>query len=319
MSENSDSKCETGEKAISVSALTKKFNKITALEGVSFEVKKGEIFGMLGPDGAGKTTLMRILAGLMPFDRGRVSVLGRDLSKISGDLCDHIAYMPQRFGLYPDLSVIENIMFYADLYDMKRGRELDGRIDELLEFCRMSPFKNRFAGRLSGGMKQKLGLTCALIHTPALLFLDEPTNGLDPAGIQEMRELICALPKQFGMTVVVSSHLLSEIDQIADNVGVISNGELVFQGSLETLHERNKRSIAVRTLNNDAANKILKEQGVSCEVCEEFLLLPDIADDLVAQYISHLFERHIGVVRIEERQKSLEDIFLDLTGMAVSL
>ncbi|HOD41903.1 MAG TPA: ABC transporter ATP-binding protein, partial [Candidatus Wallbacteria bacterium] len=145
--------------AISVKGLHKKFASLEALSGISFDVRRGEIFGLLGPDGAGKTTIMRILAGLMDFDGGTVNVAGYDLKTEQPGLSDLIAYMPQRFGLYEDLTVMENILFYADLYDMKRGAGLDSRIEELLDFCRMTPFKNRLAGRLSGGMKQKLGLT----------------------------------------------------------------------------------------------------------------------------------------------------------------
>ena len=149
--------------------------------------------------------------------------------------------------------------------------------------------------------------------------MDEPTNGLDPAGIQEMRELICELPERFGMTVVVSSHLLSEIDQMADHVAIIRDGELVFQDTLEALHGRSRHHLALRTTNNAVARAILQEKSVPCQEEEGYLILPILSDELAGQFTRLLGARNLGVIRLEERQKSLEDIFLELTGKAASL
>ena len=168
-------------------------------------------------------------------------------------------------------------------------------------------------------MKQRLGLAAALLGYPKLLILDEPTNGLDPAGIQEMRELICDLPERFGMTVVVSSHLLSEIDQMADHVAIIREGELVFQDTLAALHGRSRHHLALRTTNNAVARNMLAERSVPCQEEEGYLILPILSDEMAAQLTSLLAERRLGIIRLEERQKSLEDIFLELTGRAVSL
>ena len=168
-------------------------------------------------------------------------------------------------------------------------------------------------------MKQRLGLAAALLGYPKLLILDEPTNGLDPAGIQEMRQLICSLPERFGMTVVVSSHLLSEIDQMADHVAIIREGELVFQDTLETLHGHSRHHLALRTTNNILARDVLREQSVPCQEEEGYLILPILSDELAAQLTRLLAQRRLGVIRLEERQKSLEDIFLELTGKAASL
>ena len=169
------------------------------------------------------------------------------------------------------------------------------------------------------GMKQRLGLAAALLGYPRLLILDEPTNGLDPAGIQEMRELIQSLPGQFGMTVVVSSHLLSEIDQIADTVGIIREGELVFQDTLAALHGHSRHHLALRTTNNAVARELLAQQDVACAEEEGYLILPLLSDDIAAQLTQFLARQRLGIVRLEERQKSLEDIFLELTGKAASL
>ncbi len=159
----------------------------------------------------------------------------------------------------------------------------------------------------------------SLSRYPRLLILDEPTNGLDPAGIQEMRELICDLPGRFGMTVVVSSHLLSEIDQMADHVAIIREGELVFQDTLEVLHSRSRHHLALRTTNNAVARNLLAEKSVSCREEEGYLILPILSDEAAARLTRFLAEGRLGVVRLEERQKSLEDIFLELTGKAASL
>ena len=163
-------------------------------------------------------------------------------------------------------------------------------------------------------MKQRLGLAAALLGYPKLLILDEPTNGLDPAGIQEMRELICSLPARFGMTVLVSSHLLSEIDQMADHVGIIREGELVFQDTLEALHQHSRHNLALRTGDNEGALKLLHQSRVPCAQEEDYILLPRLDDPDAAKLIRYLIGHGVDVLRLEERQKSLEDIFLKLTG-----
>ena len=168
-------------------------------------------------------------------------------------------------------------------------------------------------------LKVKVLLAQALFGKPDIILLDEPTNGLDPAGIQEMRELICSLPERFGMTVVVSSHLLSEIDQMADHVAVIREGELVFQNTLEALHGRSRHHLALQTTNNAVAHTILQESSVPCQEEDGYLILPILSDEIAAQLTRLLAQRRLGVIRLEERQKSLEDIFLELTGKAASL
>lgn len=183
----------------------------------------------------------------------------------------------------------------------------------------MESQQDKKAGHYSLGMKQRLGLAAALLGHPKLLLLDEPTNGLDPAGIQEMRELVRSLPGTFHMTVMVSSHLLSEIDQMADYAGIINKGKLIYQDSLLHLHEYSRRQIRLRTDSNNRALAVLNENNINCRVEKEFLVFPEIGDDKTAFLISRLVKEGIGVLRIEEHQKSLEDIFLALTGKQVSL
>ena len=223
-------------------------------------------------------------------------------------------------------SLIESPSYYGHLTGEENLRIVqtlrgvpEKNIREVLQIVRLDGQRGKKVAHYSLGMKQRLGLAAALLGYPKLLILDDPTNGLDPAGIQEMRELICELPERFGMTVVVSSHLLSEIDQMADHVAIIRDGELVFQDTLEALHGRSRHHLALRTTNNAVARAILQEKSVPCQEEEGYLILPILSDELAGQFTRLLGARNLGVIRLEERQKSLEDIFLELTGKAASL
>ena len=300
---------------ITTTGLCKQYGKVLRVKDLDLRVPEGVVYGFLGPNGAGKSTTMKMILGLARPTAGTIAVFGKEVnSKNRLSILKDVGSLIESPSYYGHLTGTENLQIISTLKGVP-----DKDIDRVLQIVRLENQKEKKVQQYSMGMKQRLGLACALLGNPKLLILDEPTNGLDPAGIQEMRELICSLPQQYGMTVMVSSHLLSEIDQMATNVGIISRGELVFQDSLSTLHERSRPSIAVRTLNNEAAVKILGEQGVSCRAQDDYLLLSELADSELAGYISLLFEKNIGVVRIEERRESLEDIFLELTGTAVSL
>lgn len=204
--------------------LTKKFDTVTAVDGLNLEVPEGEIFGLVGPDGAGKSTTMRLLTGILEPTSGEGWVYEKHIIKESETLKDHIAYMSQRFGLYEELSVLENIHFYANLFGVpKKGR--DETIDRLLGFSGLLPFKARFAGKLSGGMKQKLGLACALIHTPRVLFLDEPTNGVDPVSRRDFWKILYDLLKE-KVTIFCSTAYLDEAER-CKRVGMMHKGKLL--------------------------------------------------------------------------------------------
>ncbi|TEB05689.1 putative ABC transporter ATP-binding protein YxlF [Pelotomaculum schinkii] len=300
---------------IATTGLCKQYGKVLRVKDLDLKVPEGTVYGFLGPNGAGKSTTMKMILGLARPTAGTVTVFGKQLNRRN------------RLAILKDVgSLIESPSYYGHLTGTENLRIIcvlkgvpDKDINRVLHIVRLENQKEKKVSQYSMGMKQRLGLACALLGNPKLLILDEPTNGLDPAGMQEMRELICSLPQQYGMTVMVSSHLLSEIDQIATNVGIISRGELIFQDSLATLYEKSRTNIAVRTQDNEAAAKILGERGVSCQPQDHYLLLPRLSDNELVVHISRLFERNIGVVRIEERRKSLEDIFLELTGTAVSL
>jgi ABC-2 type transport system ATP-binding protein len=209
---------------IKAKSLTRKFNSLTAVDNLNLEIEEGEIFGLVGPDGAGKTTTMRLLTGILEPTSGEAWVFGKHIVKESENLKDHIAYMSQRFGLYEDLTVMENLNFYADIFGVPI-KERVSRIDRLMDFSGLAPFKKRLARNLSGGMKQKLGLSCALIHTPKVLFLDEPTSGVDPVSRRDFWQILYQLLKE-NVTILFSTSYLDEAERCR-RVGLIHKGKLL--------------------------------------------------------------------------------------------
>lgn len=208
--------------------LTRAFDGKTAVDNLNLSVQQGEVYGLVGPDGAGKTTIMRLLAGVMKPTAGDAWVNGNNTIGDSRELKKQISYMPQRFGLYSDLTVQENIDFYADLYNVpKKIREQ--KITELLAFSNMEPFRDRQAGKLSGGMKQKLALACALVHTPKVLLLDEPTNGVDPLSRRDFWKILYKLLEE-GVTIFVSTAYLDEAERCT-RVGLLHQGKLIISGT----------------------------------------------------------------------------------------
>lgn len=216
------------ETAIAAAGLTKSFGAVEAVRGVSFAVARGEVFGLVGADGAGKTTTLRMLCGLVDPDAGEVSVLGLKVKDEPDAVKDRIGYMAQKFGLYGDLTVEENLDFYGDLFGVfgAERRELKQR---LLEMTRMAEFRGRAAAKLSGGMKQKLSLMCTLLHKPEILLLDEPTNGVDPVSRRDFWEILTGLVRE-GLTVVVTTAYLDEAER-CDRVGLMHGGRLMRVGT----------------------------------------------------------------------------------------
>lgn len=295
--------------------LCKQYGSALRVSHLNLNVPEGSIYGFLGPNGAGKSTTLKMILGLVRPTAGSIRVLGKDMD--SGNrlsVLRQVGSLIESPSYYGHLTGEENLRIVQTL----RGIP-EKNIREVLQIVRLDGQREKKVAHYSLGMKQRLGLAAALLGYPKLLILDEPTNGLDPAGIQEMRELICDLPGRFGMTVVVSSHLLSEIDQMANHVAIIREGELVFQDSLEALHGRSRHHLALRTTNNAIARRLLAEQSVPCEEENGYLILPILSDEVAAHLTAFLAGNRLGIVRLEERQKSLEDIFLDLTGKAASL
>lgn len=300
---------------VTTTGLCKCYKDAMRVKDLDLKVMEGEVYGFLGPNGAGKSTTLKMILGLTKQTSGTISVLGKELNaKNRLAILKEVGSLIESPSYYGHLTGEENLKIMQTLLDVPYKN-----VKEVLKIVRLEGQKNKKVSQYSLGMKQRLGIACALLSYPRLLILDEPTNGLDPAGIQEMRELVTSLPGRYGMTVIVSSHLLSEVDQIATSVGIIRQGELVFQDSLAKLHAHSEERIALRTLNNFEAQHILSKQQINCEIKNEFLILPRLEDEFIAQCNELLTRNKIEVVRIEERKKSLEDIFLEFTGTEVSL
>ena len=313
--------------AIETHNLSKNYGKTGNSKGavhqVDLAVPEGCIYGFLGPNGAGKSTTMKMLLGLIKPSSGDISILGTCLcssGKTSSNEKKRLTILEKTGSLieapsyYGHLTGRENLEIICTLRNIPKKE-----VKEVLSIVRMENQQDKKAGHYSLGMKQRLGLAGALLGHPKLLLLDEPTNGLDPAGISEMRDLIRSLPQRYHMTVMVSSHLLSEIDQMADYAGIINKGELIYQDSLLHLHEYSKRQIKLRTDNNNRALCILNENKINCTPAKDYLMFSEISDEKTAFLISSLVREGIGILRVEEYQKSLEEIFLQLTGKQVSL
>ena len=289
--------------------LTKRYGNTAAVDRIRLRIEEGEVYGFLGPNGAGKTTTLKMLVGLIQPTEGTFTVFGRTFAQHRRWILSQTGALIESPSYYGHLTGRENLRI------IQRLRGLPERnVSEALRVVRLEKHQHKRVDQYSLGMKQRLGLAMALIAFPKLLILDEPTNGLDPAGIEEIRELIRSLPRQYGMTVLVSSHLLSEVEQIATSVGIIRDGRLVFQGSLDSLKAKSDPAIAVKTTDNLAAERVLAGQGLKPKERGGYLTLPDMEDRQVAEVNRTLVRAGIGVIRIEERKKSLERIFLELTG-----
>jgi drug efflux transport system ATP-binding protein len=210
--------------AVELVGLSRRFGTLTAVDGIDLAIQRGELFGLVGPDGAGKTTVLRMLAGILTPTGGDARVGGRSVAREPEAIKPHIAYMSQRFGLYGDLTVLENLHFYADLFEVPRARR-GQRIDRLLAAANLDAFRDRLADKLSGGMKQKLGLACALVHTPEIVLLDEPTNGVDPVSRRDFWRLLYEMLKD-GVTIVVTTAYLDEAER-AHRVALMHAGRLL--------------------------------------------------------------------------------------------
>jgi ABC-2 type transport system ATP-binding protein len=242
--------------AIRMEGLTKAFGDLRAVDGLTLDVDEGEIFALVGPDGAGKTTVMRLLAAILDPTSGDAWVAGHHIRKGAEAIKEDIGYMSQRFGLYTDLTVIENIEFYADIYGVPR-RDRQENIDRLLAFSNLTPFKRRLAGNLSGGMKQKLGLACALIHTPKALFLDEPTNGVDPSSRRDFWRILYQLLRE-RVTIFVSTAYLDEAER-ANRIGLMDHGKLLAVGTPDEVKRLMRGTILeVRTAEARRATAVLR-------------------------------------------------------------
>ncbi|UUI02106.1 ATP-binding cassette domain-containing protein [Oceanobacillus jeddahense] len=293
--------------------LTKKYKKHMSVDGLNLQIERGQIYGFLGPNGAGKTTTIRMLLGLIKPTKGNIEIFGQSLKKNRLQILQRIGSLVESPTYYGNLTGREN------LEAVRRLRALpEKRVNEVLEIVRLTKVANQLTKEYSLGMKQRLGIAAAMLSNPDLLILDEPTNGLDPSGIQEIRELIKELPEA-GMSVLVSSHLLSEIDQMATQVGIINHGKMIFQDSIEQLRQKRKPLLKVGVNDVLKANTLLKERGVKADLQNYFLWLSQTDPAFVSDINAILVHSGIAVYRLEEVKRTLEDIFLELTGTEGSL
>jgi len=289
--------------------LTEKFGKETAVEGLNMKIPRGEIYGFLGPNGAGKTTTIRMLLGLMKPTSGSVHVFGKDLKRDKLNILRKVGSLVENPSYYPHLTAYENLEAMRKIVGCEKAR-----IHEVLEIVGLTHAAHKKVKGFSLGMRQRLGIAQALLNRPELLILDEPTNGLDPSGIIEVRNLIRSLPRQYGMTVLISSHLLSEIEQVATTVGIVSKGKLIYQDSIESLRRHSQHHIAFRVSHGERAWRSLMAAGIKTQFQGDLVTLSDQTDDAtVATAVRALVQDQIAVYRVEEERRTLEEIFLQMT------
>ncbi len=301
--------------AIRAEGLTRRFRELVAVDALTLEIAKGELFGLVGPDGAGKTTTLRMLAGVLPPTSGDAVVGGVSVARDPEGVKHHIAYMAQRFGLYQDLTVRENIEFYADLYQVPKA-ERPRRIERLYRFSNLGPFEHRLAGQLSGGMKQKLSLCCALVHHPEILLLDEPTFGVDPISRRDLWLILHEMVAE-GVTVFVTTAYMDEAER-CDHVALLNRGKVVALDTPQGLQRSYAgEMLAVRVSDRRAAARVLggvdavRRAAVFGEVIHVTL------DSRSAWPAAEqaLASAGIGVLETSDAEPSLEDVFIDRVGI----
>ncbi len=302
--------------AITTRDLTKAFGDNKAVRGLNLEVRRGELFGLVGPDGAGKTTIMRLLTAILKPTSGDAFVAGNSILTEGEMIKEKIGYMSQRFGLYEDLTVMENIGFYADLYDVPK-KERPERVERLLGFSNLTPFKDRLAGNLSGGMKQKLGLACALIHTPEILFLDEPTGGVDPVSRRDFWRILYDLLKE-RITVFISTAYLDEAERCT-RIGLLHRGDLLVTDEPSAIKQSfGSPMVEISTPEARPARDILPSvKGVrSVSMYGKRLHISLESEGDAESVLRELGGRGIPVERERRIVPSLEDVFIDMVGRA---
>lgn len=298
--------------AVRASQLTKLFGTTPAVDVLDLEIQKGELFGLVGPDGGGKTTILRLLTAIMQPSSGEAWVAGHSVIHEGERIKEKIGYMSQKFGLYEDLTVMENITFYADLYAVPAG-ERPKRIERLLGFSNLTPFTGRLAGKLSGGMKQKLGLACALIHTPEVLFLDEPTNGVDPVSRRDFWRILYDLLKE-EVTIVISTAYLDEAERCT-RIGLIHRGKILMEDTpTEIRKSLGKTMVEVWTDDSRrAAEFIRKGEGIEgVSIYGDRLHIALVNKDLLDTIFRTFRKEGITVRDHREILPSIEDVFISM-------
>lgn len=289
--------------------LTKYYGKTPVVDGLSLSVPEGSVYGFIGPNGAGKSTTMKMLLGLVKPNSGSIRLLGKSMTQQNRlSLLRQTGSLIESPACYGHLTGEENLQILAELKNVP-----ERNIDRVLEIVELTDSRRKVQ-QYSLGMRQRLGIAQALLGNPKLLILDEPTNGLDPSGIQQMRNLIKDMPNRCGATVLISSHLLGEMEQMVDQVGIINHGRLLFQGELDDLRKHSQGDISLRVLHPEKAAPIL---GNSARLERGVFHLPAMDEARLAELIGRLAAAQAGVVELNRATKTLEEIFLSLTGVDV--
>lgn len=291
--------------------ISKSYHSVQAVKGISFEVEQGELFGLIGPDGAGKTTIFRILTTLLKPNEGNAQVAGFDIESDVKEIRNSVGYMPGKFSLYQDLTVAENLEFFATIF----GTTIEENYDLIKDiYIQIEPFKNRRAGALSGGMKQKLALCCALIHKPEVLFLDEPTTGVDPVSRKEFWEMLKRL-KQKGITILVSTPYMDEA-VLCDRIALLQNGTILKIDTPAHIIEKYDKTIYdVKTKDMHQLIQDLKqfESSYSVYAFGEFVHYIDKNNDFnPAELAAFLEKKNHSNILIRKASTTIEDVFMDL-------
>ncbi len=289
--------------------LCKTYGNRTVVDHLNLCVPRGCVYGFIGPNGAGKSTSMKMLLGLVHPTSGSVRLMGQEMTEQNRiRLLRHTGSLIESPSGYLHLTAQENLQIIADLKDVKHTET-----ERVLDIVHLTQDKDKKVGQYSLGMKQRLGIAMALLGNPEILILDEPTNGLDPAGIQEMRALIAGMPEKTGATVLISSHLLGEMEQMVNRVGIINHGKTLFDGSLQELRKHSQGDLNLRVLDVLKAMPILRKRGLPIVQKDGVLTLPPMPDFRLAEIVQELADSGAGVVELIRHTKSLEDIFLSLT------
>lgn len=295
---------------IETKALCKQYGPHMAVDHVELHVPQGCVYGFIGPNGAGKSTTMKMLLGLIHPTAGRVRLLGQELTEQSRlTLLRQTGSLIESPAGYLHLTAQENLEIVADLKGVPHKD-----IACVLDIVHLTQDRSRKVGQYSLGMKQRLGIAMALLGSPKLLILDEPTNGLDPAGIQEMRALIHDMPDATGATVLISSHLLGEMEQMVEQVGIINRGHMLFEGPLTELQRHSRGNITLRLLAPAKAAPVLRANGLTARRDSCVVTLPPLRDELLADLVQKLAAAGAGVTELTPHTKTLEEIFLSLTA-----
>ncbi|HVW13255.1 MAG TPA: ATP-binding cassette domain-containing protein [Mucilaginibacter sp.] len=297
---------------IDTQGLSFNFGNQQVVKSLSLQVPEGSIYGFLGPNGAGKTTTIKLLLNLLKTDQGSILIFGKDLVANRISILSQIGSLIEQPAIYSHLSGRENLVNRALLLQVP-----ESRVDEMLTLVRLKEAANKKAGKYSLGMKQRLGIALALLPNPQLLILDEPTNGLDPNGIIEVRELLIRLVSQHKKTVFVSSHLLAEVERMATHVGIIDKGELLFQGSIKDLEAISQPHVQIEVDNTVDVANFLKKQGFTVtDISDDYLQIPYLSKEQMGEINALLNRNDYQVYSIHKIQKDLEKLFLDITQKA---